>query len=152
MSNRAQKAMKLPSAYSSAPSVSAPIPPPPHHCALREKNLAKGLRCAVGYRCGIGKSAEGIKPPSASTLSHAGFPPLPQPLHAVALHGSAKDRYAIKRSPFAGCWCMGSPNEPRPLNAGARRCCHAVNEHNAGLCKVLCTAARLPVRIISRYV
>ena len=33
--------------FSSAPSVSAPFPPP-HHCALREKDLAKGLRFAVG--------------------------------------------------------------------------------------------------------
>ena len=40
--------------FSSAPSVSAPFPPPPHHCALREKDLAKGLRFAVGYRSGIG--------------------------------------------------------------------------------------------------
>ena len=75
--------------FSSAPSVSAPFPPPPHHCALREKDLAKGLRFAVGSCKGNSESAEGIKPPSASTLSHAGFPPLPQPLHDFALHGSA---------------------------------------------------------------
>ena len=83
--------------FHSAPSVSAPLPQPLHHCALREKNLAKGLR-------------------------------------------------------FAGRWCSGSLDVPWPLNAGARLCCHAANEHNAELCKVLRTAARLPVRIISRYV
>jgi hypothetical protein len=52
---------------------------------------------------GVWESAEGIKPPSASTLLHAGYPPLPQPLH-----GFAKGRCAIKHSPFAGCWEMGS--------------------------------------------
>lgn len=31
----------------------------------------------------------GRKPPSASTLLHAGYPSLPQPLHDFALHGSA---------------------------------------------------------------
>ncbi|MFZ2300748.1 MAG: hypothetical protein WAW10_02635 [Gallionella sp.] len=67
-SDRAQKAMNPPSALAPLPIVSAPFPPPPHHCALREKDLAKSLRCAVGYRCGIGQSAEGIKPPSACAL------------------------------------------------------------------------------------
>jgi len=70
----------------------------------------------------VGESAEGTKPPSACALLHAGFPPLPQPLHAVALHGFAKDRYAIKRSPFAGCWCSGSLIVPRPLVVPLRRC------------------------------
>ncbi|MFZ1546460.1 MAG: hypothetical protein WAT12_05095 [Candidatus Nitrotoga sp.] len=40
----------------------------------------------------VWESAEGIKPPSACALLHAGFPTLPQPLHAVALHGFAKGR------------------------------------------------------------
>lgn len=30
----------------------SPFPPSVHHCALREKDLAKGLRFAVGYACG----------------------------------------------------------------------------------------------------
>ena len=51
---------------------------------------------------GVWESAEDIKPPSASTLLHAGYPPVPQ------LHGFAKGRCAIKNSPFAGCWEMGS--------------------------------------------
>ena len=88
----------------------------------------------------VWESAEGIKPPSASTLSHVGFSPLPQPLHAVALHGYAKGRYAIKRSPFAGCWCSGSLNVPRPL-AAPLRCCRLRRllcvgiQHNGVLCK-----------------
>ena len=51
---------------------------------------------------GVWESAEDIKPPSASTLLHAGYPPVPQ------LHGFAKGRCAIKNSPFAGRWEMGS--------------------------------------------
>ena len=46
--------------------------------------------------------------------------PLPQQLHAVALHGSAKGRYAIKHSPFAGCWCKGSLNVSRPPRSAVK--------------------------------
>ena len=63
-----------------------------------------------------------MKLPSASALLPRVFPLLPQPLHAVALHGFAKGRYAIKRSPFAGCWYKGSLNVQRPLDTVARCC------------------------------
>ena len=44
------------------------------------------------------------------------------------------------------------PERAAPSQRCCKACCHAEIEHNAELCKVLCTAARLPVRIISRYV
>ena len=120
--------------------MSAPFPPPPHHCTLREKTSPRVCGSLSASAWVVWESAEGIKPPSASTLSHVGFPPLPQPLHAVALHGYAKGRYAIKRSPFAGCWCSGSLNVPRPL-AVPLRCCRLRRllcggiQHNGVLCK-----------------
>ena len=55
--------------------------------------------------------------PSAFALLPSVFPLLPQPLRAVALHGFAKGRYAIKHSPFAGCWCKGSLNAPKFLDS-----------------------------------
>lgn len=60
------------------------------------------------YRTGIEQSAEGDEPALCFSSAPSVFPPFPQPLHDFALHGYAKSRYAIKRSPFAGCWCMGS--------------------------------------------
>ena len=81
--------MKLPSAYSSVPSVSAPFPPPPHHYTPREKTSPGACGSLSAIARVVWESAEGIKPPSASTLLHAGYPPLPQPLHDFAFHGFA---------------------------------------------------------------
>jgi len=86
-------------------------------CALQDKAQAARPR----YRSDIGQSAEGKKPPSALASLPSMSAPFPQPLHAVALHGSAKSRYAIKRSPFAGCWCSGNLDVPLSLDAVARR-------------------------------
>ena len=58
--------------------------------------------------------------------------PFPPPLHAVALHGAAYGRYAIKRLPFAGCWCSGSLDVPWPPDVPARLC---------RLRRLLCVAA-----------
>lgn len=109
----------------------------------------------------VWESAEGMKPPSASALLHAGFHPLPQPLHAVALHGFAKGRYAIKRSPFAGCWCMGSLDMQRPSRRSGKALSAAPVvvyggiQHNGVLCKAQAPGIKPPahrVRIRGRYV
>ena len=85
---------------------------------------------------------------------------LPQPLHAVALHGFAKSRYAIKRSPFAGCWCSGCLDVPRPphsavkaLSAAPVVVCGGI-QHNGVLCKAHAPVknSALRVRIRGRYV
>jgi len=57
---------------------------------------------------------------------------LPQPLHDFALHGYAKGRYAIKRLPLAGRWCLGSLNVPRP---------HIVLGKALSAAPVMCVAA-----------
>ena len=82
---------------------------------------------------------------------------LPQPLPAVALHGFAKDRYAIKRSPFAGCWCSGSLDVPRPLAVPLMRCrlrrllCGGI-QHNGVLCALDDAPLFGCARIRGRYV
>ena len=130
--DRAQKAMKLPSALASF-----------QVCPLRYRRqctTAPFAKKTSPRACGslsasawvVWESAEGIKPPSASAPSHAGFPPLPQPLHVFALHGFAKGRYTIKHSPFAGCWCMGSLDVPWPHTIPAMFC---------RLRRLLCVAA-----------
>jgi len=58
---------------------------------------------AIAIALASDRAQKAMNLPSAIAPLPSVSAPLPQPLLAVALHGYAKSRYAIKRSPFAGC-------------------------------------------------